>query len=440
MVQTIALDNAVTALLDSIDEDRLVILCGAGLSMAPPSNLPSAAALANEIFDHCQRNGEIVQNDLEEQANHFLESGRFCNYFIRKLIPTDSFAMPHNLGHSAIADFLLCRAATSVISTNLDNLIETAAHDLFGEVDGLLDGQEAENAPHDRSPLLKIHGCWIKDRDNTVWAPAQIQNEPVKSRIARSAQWLNLHLANKDLLIIGFWSDWSYLNTVLESSLGAIQPSRVIIIDPSDVETLREKAPGLHELGSKDDVTFLHLPLSGSEFLNTLRLKFSRKYVRSSIYSARQSYLDSTGNEPHEVWYELPEETSLQALYAIRRDIEGCSPSEPAKAKNPNINDFVGLTILQLQAKGAVFSDGHWLLDDRKIRVLNAPWFLHIVRQKFQREVTPFGSADIVICVGAEDTGLPGNIARDGRNPSIVRGGPSGEWITRPRAQELLNL
>lgn len=78
MVQTIALDNAVTALLDSIDEDRLVILCGAGLSMAPPSNLPSAAALANEIFDHCQRNGEIVQNDLEEQANHFLNQVGFA--------------------------------------------------------------------------------------------------------------------------------------------------------------------------------------------------------------------------------------------------------------------------------------------------------------------------------------------------------------------------
>ena len=89
---------------------------------------------------------------------------------------------------------------------------------------------------------------------------------------------------------------------------------------------------------------------------------------------------------------------------------------------------------------GAIFIDGYWLLDNKKIRVLRTANLLHRVKETFRREVPPFGAADIVICVGSEEIGVPGNIARTGSSVDIVRGGPAGEWMTRTKACEELAL
>ena len=128
--------------------------------------------------------------------------------------------------------------------------------------------------------------------------------------------------------------------------------------------------------------------------------------------------------------------------FAIQqRDIEGREPSQCARHKEPDPqNTLVGLTILQLRAKGAAQKEGYWLLSGRKIRVLRTTRLLHNVKDLFSREVPPFGAADIVICVGAEDISVPPNIAREGTPVDIVRGGPAGEWLTRERACEELEL
>ncbi len=441
MVQEITIENAISNQLHSIEEDRLTILCGAGLSMAPPSNIPSAANLAQHVFDKCQAAGEVVTNDLEEQARYYLANGRFSTYFIKHLIPRDSFASPHNDGHSTIADFLLCRAISAAISTNVDVLIERAGQELSGEVEGYLDGQEAETGSIDRSPLLKIHGCWTKSKNETIWAAEQLEQEPIMTRIEHSRNWLQLHLGNKDLLVVGFWSDWSYLNTVLEGALGAVHPARVTIVDPCDTEVLNAKAPGLSAIGEQDGVEFTHVKASGSEFLDRLRKRFSIHFFRKALHSSKQAYIDATGSEPDENWFELPENISTSNVYAVRRDIEGREPSEFARRKSPDPQEsLVGLTIMQLLAKGAIFNDGFWLMDGKKIRVLRTRKLLHSVKDAFKRELPPFGSADIVICVGSEDIGLPSNIARSDGSVDIVRGGPPGEWLTRAKACEELVL
>jgi len=441
MIQESTIEDAITDLLHAIEEDRLAVLCGAGLSMAPPSNVPSAATLAQIVFDQCQAVGEDVVNDLEEQANHFLDEGRFATYFIRQLIPRDSFARPHNPGHSAIADFLLCKAISAVISTNVDVLIEGAGRDLSGEIEGFLDGQEAENGPGDRSPLLKIHGCWTKDKNETVWAPKQLDQDPIRSRIEHSRNWLNLHLCDKDLLVVGFWSDWSYLNTVLDAALGEVHPAKVTIVDPSDTDALEAKAPGLWVLGNQAGVSFRHVKVSGADFLDHLRTHFSRIFYRKALHHAAQAYLDITGGELDDGWYELPGDISSPCVYAVRRDIEGRGPAECARCKSPDPQEsLVGLTILQLCAKGAIFTEGYWLLENKKIRVLRTARLLHIVKDVFRRDVPHFGAADIVICVGSEDIGVPANIAREGSTMDMVRGGPPGEWMTRAKACEELDL
>jgi hypothetical protein len=439
-METASTEETIATLLDAIEQDRLVVLCGAGLSMAAPSNIPSAAHMANAIKDKCESLGLIIPENIEEQAEKFLDDGNFASYFIDRIIQRDTFASKFNLGHVAIADFLLSRAIFSAVSTNVDILIENAGQDLCGQIDGILDGATAAQCSSDRSPLLKIHGCWHIDRHNTIWTPKQLEVDPVLDRITKSKNWLELNLGNKELLVIGFWSDWSYLNSVLSEALGDVHPASVVIVDPSDTASLQSKAPDLCLIGEKNGVSFKHICESGDIFLDELRKSFSRRFFRKAMFAAKQAYIDETGNEPEEAWFDVPG-LDGESLYEMRKDIEGRKPSECARNKNPDEqNAFVGLTILQLRAKGASVCGPYWKLDGKKIRVLKAEKPLHQIEEIHRWHTPPFGAAEIVICVGAEASSLPINIVRPSKGDNVVRGGSIGEWYTRPQACEELNL
>jgi hypothetical protein len=61
----------------SIQAGRLVLLCGAGLSMASPSELPAAWQVANICFDKHRLASDPhldpgLRNDLEALAEHFV--------------------------------------------------------------------------------------------------------------------------------------------------------------------------------------------------------------------------------------------------------------------------------------------------------------------------------------------------------------------------------
>jgi hypothetical protein len=47
-LREIDLDEGIEGALDALHADRLALLCGAGLSIAAPSNLPGAAQLASQ--------------------------------------------------------------------------------------------------------------------------------------------------------------------------------------------------------------------------------------------------------------------------------------------------------------------------------------------------------------------------------------------------------
>jgi hypothetical protein len=112
-------------LLASMDAGRLVVVCGAGLSMAPPSNLPSARRVAEMCFDeyaltadpHCN---PALRENLESLAEHFAALNTLKTVFIEHLVPWPAFVCPPNPGHAAIADFLITRAAVAGLSSNYD--------------------------------------------------------------------------------------------------------------------------------------------------------------------------------------------------------------------------------------------------------------------------------------------------------------------------------
>ena len=64
----ISLDEGIEIALTALHADRLALLCGAGLSMADPSNLPNAAQLASEAKRKHMGIDESSQIDRPEFA------------------------------------------------------------------------------------------------------------------------------------------------------------------------------------------------------------------------------------------------------------------------------------------------------------------------------------------------------------------------------------
>jgi hypothetical protein len=155
--------------------------------MAPPSSLPSAEKVANVCYDNYMLSTGVrldpkLRNKLEPLAEHFAAQGTLIPIFIDKLVPWGDFIRPPNPGHSAIADFLICKAAEAALSANVDFLVEVRARQYGSDFGGSLDGDEATLCIA-HSPLLKFHGCEVKDRRATIWAKSQLTSQPALPKI-----------------------------------------------------------------------------------------------------------------------------------------------------------------------------------------------------------------------------------------------------------------
>lgn len=442
LLDEIDLSAGAAKALDALLTDRLALLCGAGLSMAAPSLLPSAAALAwkaKQKYDATfGGDRDPLPESIDDQAKFFFERGELETVYLRNYIDHNAFAAVPNKGHFAAADLLLTGAINTAVSTNVDTLIETAGNMLFGNVGaGVTRTRVAALAPG-VSPLLKIHGCW-SDPSGTVWAAGQVAAQPIKSRVEECATWLTNRLLDRDLVIVGYWTDWDYLNEVLDASLGAVNPSRVIVVDPCETASFAAKAPALFALGQRASHEFCHVRCSGDVFLDKLRVDFSRTFVRRVLHAGVESYSAHAGTGPDHAWLE-PGSTDAEVLWRIRRDLEGRNPNEPAKARAPIEEPLLGMTLLQLQARGAVADGSYWSLGGRRVRVLraaNRP--LHEVEAAFARETAPVVAPELVIAVGAEAMLLPPSIARGTGSGSIARGTAS-RWLSRTEAVTELGL
>ena len=89
-------------LRNSIEDDRLVLFCGAGLSMARPSQVPSVAELAricSETYalDYSTVLPDDVATDLEKMAEYFLAKTLLVPTFVNRLIPRGPFLYPQQI-------------------------------------------------------------------------------------------------------------------------------------------------------------------------------------------------------------------------------------------------------------------------------------------------------------------------------------------------------
>uniref|UniRef100_B0SV35 SIR2-like domain-containing protein n=1 Tax=Caulobacter sp. (strain K31) TaxID=366602 RepID=B0SV35_CAUSK len=436
--------QTIARLLASMNAGRLLVVCGAGLSMAPPSSLPSARAVAERCFDRYRLESDpncdlVLRDNLEALAEHFAGLSTLQSVFIEHLVPWPAFVRPYNTGHAAIADFLITRAAVAGISSNYDTLIERRAWDYGADFRGSLDGDEAIGDAVRQAPLLKFHGCSHRDRPSTVWAPSQLDDPTISARIARSKVWMAANLRHKDLLVIGFWSDWEYLNAVIGDALIDVQPLSVTVVDLSPTDALEQKAPQLWQIAHAQNVTFEHVQESGAVALDELRRAFSSNYLRQVLDAGREAFEQATGVACDPAWLEIGDFDS-EALYGLRRDAEGVPAAEPAKLLRPGSPEALGFFHLLLRQAGAVQRAGGYELNGRSIRVINGGQsVLGTMRGKFVEPPAAMQS-DIIVAVGAIDLGVPGNVVRSGRVGDVIRPDAAGEWFDLPGARAALGI
>jgi len=430
-----------TRLLGAIETDSLIFLCGAGLSMASPTSLPSAMRVAQMCYDKwtpIEALEPAFREDIDKLAGYFYARGDF-NVFIR-IVPWNELVGQPNRGHAAISDLLISRAAHAAMSSNFDPMIELWAEERKVAMLGALTGQEAVTFHSVSNPLLKFHGCMQRAREQTLWTQGQLTEATAQARVKSCTDWMNLNLPGKHIVIVGFWTDWGYLNDVLSTALAIDNAASVTVVDPCSTACLQSKAPELWTKLNTMSHSFEHVRASGADFLEELRTEYSKTWVRkfyafgAPLANAAGTPIAATAN---------PDGLSCNDLYDLRRDAQGVPYTRAATLKAPTVDSAQAAFVhLKLLNAGAV-KHGPWLEHaGRSIRVVNgAGQGLEEVKSRFKEPAT-MTQADFIVCAGALKLGVPAKLIPVGRSASVLRpaGGIGSEWLTHDEAEAALGI
>lgn len=405
--------------------------------MAPPSKLPSAWRVAQDCASKFK---EIIgtdmpvglANDIEQMAKYFYDSKELQNFFLRQLIDWSDFVRrPPNKGHTAVADFLAAHLVAVALSTNVDVLIESAAFNL-GEPDffPLVASEDINRVQNSHSPLVKLHGCATRSRWDTLWCKQQMDDDPLKTRIHQLAAWVRGYFPNRDLLVVGFWTDWGYLNDILADAVVSTEPRSVIVVDPCTATALKDKSPSLWEWAN-NKATFTHIQASGDEFLDELRHITSCHFIRNVWEKGHRTYSGVFAQQPPPIPDGELSPLSTDSLYRIRRDLAGVDSASVVRQKCVDDgHTMIGLIHLGLLASGAKLISNTFDLNGSTIRLVNAPGRpLSKVASQFSAEPPDPVPSSRYVAVGAfDDGGVPGNIMQRGVPGGIIRNAPSAQW------------
>jgi hypothetical protein len=425
--------------LDSIEARNLVLLCGAGLSVPEPSKLMSAVAVARRVYDDYTPTQVLpapLREDIDQLAGHFLANGQFESLFINRLVPWDDLTGEPNEGHAAVGDFLLSGAARAALSANFDMMIEQWSSQRKVRLRGALDGIQATAYAGSTSALLKFHGCMNLDPEHTLWTQGQLARVDIKQRVDSCKAWMGLNLPGRDMLVVGFWTDWGYFNDVLAEVVGNGASNSITVIDPQPAAVLEAKAPNLWGSLSKSPL-FAHVEASGNEVLPAIRKAYSKVWTRKLYALGAPLYRVAKGVVPPAGGFDAPD-LDLNAFYDLRRDSEGIPTNRAARAWAPSASAAqTGLAHLLMSAAADARQGSWYIKAGQTIRIVQgAGEGLTTVEDRFKEPPTGL-KPDIVICAGAIDQGVPGSIIGKGTPAGIVRpkAGAGSRWITLDAAK-----
>ncbi|HJQ36876.1 MAG TPA: tetratricopeptide repeat protein, partial [Thermoanaerobaculia bacterium] len=139
--------------------ESVTILCGAGISLPPPTSLPTVARFLSELLAECGASPEVTEEVLQRSRRtpaprfealieEIAKSGD-RDFDVGRIFDTTTF----NATHSAIAALL--RADGAAITTNFDNAIELAGG---GRARVVFTGSDLARLPAPDGLLCKPHG------------------------------------------------------------------------------------------------------------------------------------------------------------------------------------------------------------------------------------------------------------------------------------------
>jgi len=380
----------------------------------------------------------VLRNDIDGLAADFHSRGEFEGVFIGSLVPWDELVGEPNPGHHAVSDLLVTRAVDATLSANFDTLIEQSAWHRKVSIVGALDGTQAMNFRQDVSPLLKFHGCLVQSRTTTLWTQAQLTDATTAPQIKSCSDWMRLRVPGKDLLVIGFWTDWGYLNDVLNAALTGQKFGSVTVIDPAESTDLQAKAPALWKTLTESTDAFVHVRASSSDALVELQAEFSKVWLRK-FYVLGEPLLTALGKPISPI---EPDATP-EDLYACRCDAEGVPYSRAARTKEPPAQAAQAALCHHLLLQAGAVRDGAWYLHNAKrVRIVQgAGEALNSVRERYG-EPPAILAPDVVVCAGSVDLSVPGRVLGSGIGASIVRpaGGGASQWVTFEQARNELKI
>lgn len=423
-----------TKLLGAIETDTLVFLCGAGLSIPSPSYLPSAARVAEICYEKwlpTEVLDAVLKYDVDALAGHFYAKGDFPSVFL-PLVPWNDLTGSPNRGHAAIGDMLVSRAAHGALSANFDCMIERWAEQHKVAMQGALTGQEAINFGNVSNPLVKFHGCMTRGRPDTLWTKGQLAEPEVQVRVESCSHWMTLNLPGRHLVVVGFWTDWGYLNAVLANAFNITTALSVTVVDINSSADLETKAPELWTKLNALSGSFTHLQASGDDFLEELRLAYSMTWARK-FFALGKPLAIAAGI----VLEPSPDVLAMDDLYRLRQDAEGVPYIRAATLKAPPAAaGEAAFAYIELSNAGAN-QIGAWLSHKGKsIRLVNGAGRSLADMRQSHIEPSTILQPDLVICAAALDLGVPAKLIASGTGASIVSPVPGGgaEWLTREQA------
>lgn len=236
------------ALAEAVSHRRLLIFCGAGASMLPPSNLPSWWGFNQSILDEAKRLtlegfpgvGAEAANRIRALSLDHLPVEAFSDTLVR------TFAGPHyfpvlevldsdrpNANHRALAELGKARVASVFVTTNFDTLIERAFRQAAVPLRVFVEEMDylTEAGSDEVCQLYKIHGS-VKSTASLVDTVSQkLRGIPLEVRGRLAALFRRHHV-----LVLGysgadlsFGDDYLALSVITEDCPGItwlLQPGR----------------------------------------------------------------------------------------------------------------------------------------------------------------------------------------------------------------------
>ena len=244
---------------------------------------------------------------------------------------------------------------------------------------------------------------------------------------------MGLTLPGKDLLVVGFWTDWGYLNDVIANALNVNPFGSVTVVDPKSSADLHAAAPTLWARLTGGTAHFQHVQASGANALEELQTAFSKVWAKK-FYVLGKTMFEADGKH----YIPIDPVMSCEDFYSFRQDAEGIPYHRAAKLKAPPPGAAAAafLHLLLIEAKAAPRGSWHEY-GGKLIRIVQgAGEAISTVRERY-KEPPAARHPDVVVCAGALDIPVPGHLIASGAGASVVRPSAGGgtPWLTLEQAR-----